>query len=268
MIMTEAAKIADKAVDGELMRLSLELEPLLAAWIEMKRQYAERCAAIDAAIKEATGVSDEDAIKYGAQSIGIAFGHLVSPDVRRYNAIRRQIVNRFPEIGDDEWQRVTAPLEIVVEQVLSIRPETFVGLGVHARAIQYIFVDQDFHPSGEEYSRLRQFLADAMRLAGLPGPMVASSNLDAGATAFTKLFGERLAAKTYKYERDWWEANKKWDARNQHWYAGGMSDSDDKEKRRKWAEEARREAKFGRPRSIGPSPPRQGELPLDPAPAS
>jgi hypothetical protein len=238
-----------KAADRELMRLSVELEALLAAWIEMKRRSAERHAAIEAAVRKATGVSAEDDIKYRAQSLARAFGGESSPDAQRYFALRRQIEKRFPpEIGDDEWERVTVPLEVIIDQVMSIRPETFAGLGVQARAIHYIFWDRDFHPSDEDYSKLRQFLADAMMLTGLPGPMVASRNLDADTVAFTKLFGDRLAAKIEKHDHDWFEANKKWNGH--HWYAHGGSDSRKIENRRKWAEEARREAKSGLPRLI------------------
>jgi hypothetical protein len=235
--------------DRELMRLSLALEALLADWIELKRRSEERDAAIEAAVKKATGVSDEDDTKYRVQSIAGAFGGEVSPAAKDYFAVRRQIEERFPETDDDEWERVTAPLEIIIEQVLSIRPETFVGLGVQARALQYIWWDRDTHPEEDEYAKLRHFLADAMALAGLPGPMVTSSNLDADAFAFTRLFGEKLAAKIDKHDHDWFEANKKWNG--QYWYANGGSDSHKPENRRKWAEEALREAKFV-PRLTGP----------------
>jgi hypothetical protein len=256
---------AKPAADRELMRLSLELEALLAAWMELKRRSEERRAAIDAAVKEATGLSDEDAFKFGMQSIIGAFGGEVSSNARRYLAIESQIKKRFPEIGDDEWQRVTVPLEFVIDQVLSIRPETLAGLGVHARAIQYFF-ESGMHLTDDENSKVKQFLDDTMRLAGLPRRMVASSNLDADTADFVKNWGVKLDAKIHKQWREWFDANKKWDARNQHWYANGSDPSENEESRRKLAEEARREAKFGAPRLI--APPRQGELPLVLTPAS
>jgi hypothetical protein len=198
--------MTDEEHDSELMRLSAELEALLAAWIEIKRRSEERIEAIKAAVRKATGVSDKDAAKYKAQAWGTAFGRRVSPEVKRYDAICSQIESQFPEIEDSEWERVTAPLGIVVDQILSIRPETFAELGIHARAIQYLWVDPEFTGNDEDYNMLRQFLADTMRLSGLPGPMVASSNLDAGVVAFVKNWGDKLQD---KIDKDWrtWERN-------------------------------------------------------------
>jgi hypothetical protein len=224
------------------------LEALLAPWIELKHRYAERRAAIEAAVQKETGVSAEDDVKYRAQSLARAFGGggESSPDAQRYFALRRQIEKRFPpEIGDDEWERVTAPLDVVIDQITSVRPETFVGLGVQARAIHYIFWDSDLHPSEEDCSKVRQFLADAMMLAGLPGPMVASSDLDADIVAFTKLFTDKLAAKIEKSDHDWCENKKDGQVR-------GSPPSWEIENRRKWAEEALRETKSGLARLIGP----------------
>jgi hypothetical protein len=234
------------------------LEALLAPWIELKHRYAQRRAAIEAAVRKETGVSDEDRAKYVAQSLARPFsgGGESSPDAQRYFALRRQIEKRFPpEIGDDEWERVTAPLEVVIDHITSVRPETFVELGIQARAIHYRFWDSDLNPSEEDCSKVRQFLADAMRLAGLPGPMVASSNRDADTIAFAKLFTDELAAKIEKHAHAWFEANKKWDGHR--WIAYGSSGCDEKENRRKWAEEVLREAKSGLPRLIGPKTDRE-----------
>jgi hypothetical protein len=100
-----------QALDRELMHLSLELEALLAAWLDLKRHRQERRDAIEAAVRKATGVSRETDKDYRAQSIADMFMGKVAPDAERYLAVCRRIEERFPEIGDDQWTRVTAPLD-------------------------------------------------------------------------------------------------------------------------------------------------------------